>query len=452
MKTTARLITLLAVWVSVSTAGVLADVTIPYWSLPGYWSLSWYWSLSTGLVCTVMLSDLLWVLLLPVPSIARRCGTILALGVPAQVELQLETAGRHADRRPREIRLVLHDHHPPTLEAEGLPATLRLQSGEKASVYYRVIPTERGNFDFGRVAAWMRSPLGLWQRKVRGATQEPIRVYPNFQSLVRYSLVAIKNRVGQIGIHQYPRRGRGLEFHQLREYRFGDASNQINWKATSRRLKLISCEYQEEQDQQIMLLLDCGRRMRARDEMLSHFDLALNAVLLLAHIALRQGDSVGLMTFGGPERHLSPRKGISTVNTLLNSTYDIQPSVYASDLAQALEDCAKRIQKRSLMVLISNLSDQQPQNLLSVTRSLMKRHLVLYASLREEVIDRVVQTKVHDLPSALRLAAAHEFTERRSRELGLLRAEGILCVDTVPSKLAPALANTYLEIKAGRLL
>ena len=98
------------------------------------------------------------------------------------------------------------------------------------------------------------------------------------------------------------------------------------------------------------------------------------------------------------------------------------------------------------------MSDQQPQNLLSVTRSLMKRHLVLYASLREEVIDRVVQTRVRDLNSALRLAAAHEFTERRSRELGLLRAEGILCVDTVPSKLAPALANTYLEIKAGRLL
>ncbi len=449
MKTTVRLIMLVAVWVLASTAVVLADVSIRYWSL------------STGLLCTVLLSDLLWVLILPAPSMARRCGTILALGVPAQVELQLQSAGRHmfpSGRHPfhrlfrREIQLEIHDHHPPSLDAEGLPATLRLQPGKKASVFYRVIPTERGNFDFGSIAAWMRSPLGLWQRKIRGGVQESVRVYPNFQSLVRYSLVAIENRVGQIGIHQHPRRGTGLEFHQLREYRFGDASNQINWKATSRRLKLISCEYQEEQDQRIMLLLDCGRRMRARDEMLSHFDHALNAVLLLAHIALRQGDSVGLMTFGGPKRHLSPRKGVSTVNILLNSTYDIQPSVYASDLAQALEDCAKRVHKRSLMVLVSNLSDQQPQNLLGVTRSLMKRHLVLFASLREETIDRVVQTKVHDLNSALRLAAAHEFAERRSRELSLLRAEGILCLDSVPSKLATALANTYLEIKAGRLL
>jgi hypothetical protein len=63
-----------------------------------------------------------------------------------------------------------------------------------------------------------------------------------------------------------------------------------------------------------------------------------------------------------------------------------------------------------------------------------------------------MQTEPRDLGSALRLSAAHQFAERRSRELDLLRAEGILCLDTVPSKLAIALANTYLEIKAGRVL
>ena len=93
---------------------------------------------------------------------------------------------------------------------------------------------------------------------------------------------------------QRRRRGEGLEFHQLREYREGDSQRQIDWKATSRSGQLISREYQDERDQQIMLLIDCGRRMRAQDDELSHFDHVLNAALLLAYVGLRQGDAVGL--------------------------------------------------------------------------------------------------------------------------------------------------------------
>ena len=102
-----------------------------------------------------------------------------------------------------------------------------------------------------------------------------------------------------VGAHLRRRRGEGTEFQQLREYRLGDSLRQIDWKATQRARKLISRDYQDERNQQVMLLVDTGRRMLARDDGLSHFDHVLNAALLVAYIALRQGDVVGLLAAAG---------------------------------------------------------------------------------------------------------------------------------------------------------
>ena len=433
MKTSPRLVAVSAVWVLASVGHVIAALPV------------WIWILGSSALFVLAAADLAAAMLGPLPSVSRRCDGVLALGVPTDVELVLGGVRR-------KLRLEIHDHHPPALRAEGLPLALRLSPGEDITVSYRATPVERGRFLFGPAALWVGSPLGFWRRRGRGAEQDPVRVYPNFQSLVRYSLMAQDNRVGQIGIHRYPRRGAGLEFQQLRDYRFGDTPRQIDWKATSRRLRLISCEYQDEQNQRIVLVLDCGRRMRARDGALSHFDHALNAVLLLAHIAVRQGDAVGLSTFGGPQRSLAPRKGVGVVNHLLNATYDIQPTVYAADLAQALEDCSRGVRKRSFIVLVSNIGDEEPDDLVEAVRSLRRRHLVLLAGLHEDVIDRALETEVKDLDGALRVAAAHDLAERRAARLKRLRAEGVLCVDSTPAMLAAALANTYMEVKAARLL
>ena len=259
----------------------------------------WAWSISLLLFCIVLVFDFVWVLILPAPVIGRRLINVLPLGVAERVELRVKNPQNRA------CKMQIHDHHPPSFRATGLPLNVAIPPATEISAGYTIVPTERGEHRFDNAAAWMESRLGFWRRRIRGTNTVDVRVYPDYKPLVRYSLMTVENREGRLGIHKHRRRGTGLEFHQLRDYRFGDAPNCINWKATSRRLKLISCEYQDEQDQQVVLLLDCGRRMRAKDDNLSHFDHVLNAVLLLAHIALRQGDSVGLITFGGTSRQLS---------------------------------------------------------------------------------------------------------------------------------------------------
>ena len=317
---------------------------------------------------------------------------------------------------------------------------------------YRLRPTSRGNLQFGPVELRLDSPLRLWQRRVRVGEPSVLRVYPNFAALSGYALLATDNRLSDVGILQRRRRGEGMDFDQLREYREGDSLRKIDWKASQRMHKLISREYQDERDQQVLFLVDCGRRMRAKDDDCSHFDHALDATLLLAYVGLRQGDAVGLMTMSGEERFLAPHKSREMVNRILNTVYDLQPGLLTSDYYQAAVNLSKRLRKRALVVIISNLRDEDDDTLLPALRLLQKRHLVLFASLRERALDEAVDLPVRSFDDALTHAAAVDYRLRRDAAFRRLKQGNVVCLDVPPQRLAVALVNQYLDVKrSGRL-
>ena len=142
---------------------------------------------------------------------------------------------------------------------EGLPLTLTLPARRTAQTQYRYTPLQRGDVRFAGCDVRITGPLGLWEHQRFFDQVSNVRVYPNFAAVMRYTLLATDNRLSQIGIMQRQRRGEGLDFHQLREYREGDTQRQIDWNATARARKMISREYRDERDQQIMFLIDCGR-------------------------------------------------------------------------------------------------------------------------------------------------------------------------------------------------
>jgi uncharacterized protein (DUF58 family) len=238
-----------------------------------------------------------------------------------------------------------------------------------------------------------------------------------------------------------------MDFHQLREYRVGDSLRRIDWKATARMHRPISREYQDERDQVVVLLLDCGRRMTSVDGDLTHFDAALNAALLLAHVGLHHGDAVGAMTMAGEDRFVAPRKSPNTTNLLLNTLYDITPSLRTPDYYFAAVALMKRIRKRSLVVVLSNLRDEDDDTLLPALALMRRRHLVLFASLREAVLRDVLKARVHDLDSALTHAAAADYLQTRDASFRRLSQSGALVIDVEPSELPLALVNRYLDIK-----
>jgi len=405
------------------------------------------WAILAGAVLVLAALDLATALRLPAPALARRVAASLAVGVPSEVQLRIVNASG--------LRLAceVHDHHPASFECEGLPRRLALGPRQWAEVAYQARPVARGEAKFERTELRVFSPLKFWQVTRRVGEETPVRVYPNFRALARYSLLATDNRLSQIGVLQVRRRGEGMEFHQLREYRQGDSQRAIDWKATSRTARLIAREYEDEKDQRVLLVIDCGRRMAAKDDStddaLSHFDHTLNAALLLAHVAARQGDAVGMMTMGGVSRFSEPRKSVAAVNAILNRAYDIEPTLAVPDYEQAAREIMMRVRRRALVILMTNLRDEDDDTLLPAINLLKTRHLVVLASLREAILGRALSARVDSFDRAVTHAAAADYLAQRTRIFRRIGAAGVITLDVEPERLPIALVNRYLELKRG---
>ena len=279
-----------------------------------------------------------------------------------------------------------------------------------------------------------------------------MKVYPNYEPVIRFALLAMQSRESPMGIVRRPRAGSSRDFHQLRDYRDGDPLAQIDWKASSRRQMLISRDYQEQRDQSIVFLLDTGRRMRALDGGVPQFDHVLNAVLLVAYMALRQGDQVAVKSFGGSDRWLPPMKGNHVMPVLLNHLYDYQTTPAPSDFAGAVEQLMARQRRRSLVILLTNLRGEDGKELLPAMQVLASRHLVLLASMREGTVQDAFSTPVESFSSALRFLAADRYVQERREILASLGSSGILTLDSTAKDFPVALANSYFDIKAaGRI-
>jgi uncharacterized protein (DUF58 family) len=404
------------------------------------------WAVLAALLAAAALYDAWTALRLPAPAVARRAPNALALGVRTEIILRIFNSTKQV------LRCEVHDHYPPTLEAEGLPRSLLLNPSGWTEVRYQVRPVARGETRFGRAELRILSPLQLWQVTRYGGDEDGVRVYPNFRALAKYTLLATDNRLSQIGVLQVRRRGEGTEFHQLREYRQGDPQRAIDWKATARTARLIAREYEEEKDQRVLLVIDCGRRMASKDDELSHFDHTLNAALLLSHVALRQGDAVGMLTMGGIHRYLEPRKSIGAVHAMLNQVYDLEPTLAVPDYDHAAREVMRHLRRRSLVILLTNLRDEDDDTLLPALKLLRTRHFVVLASLREAIISRALSARVDSFDRAVTHAAAAEYLALRERVFRRIDAAGVIALDVEPERLPISLVNRYLELKReGRL-
>jgi uncharacterized protein (DUF58 family) len=257
-----------------------------------------------------------------------------------------------------------------------------------------------------------------------------------------------------VGAHVRRRRGEGTDFHQMREYRVGDSMRQVDWKATARMRRLISREYQDERNQQLVLMLDTGRRLMARETALantsatmSHFDHVLDASLVVAWLALRQGDAVDLLASGGDAAWVPPQRGSAAIDRLMRATYALQPRPVATDFLAAATDIALRQRRRSLVMLVTNLRDEDMDDVLAAVQLLRRRHVVCVASLRESALDAALAREVDDLPGALTAAATAQYLESRGAAHEALRSHGVRVLDVTCDALPAALVDTYLAVK-----
>ena len=378
-------------------------------------------------------------------SIERIIQSNLAIHRSAVIRLNI------VNQTQRQLVIKVIDTCPAELNPEVSDQFTHLKAGHQLHHEYNVIPTKRGSFNFESTSLIVRSRLRFWEFKLTLPVKSEVNVYPDFVAISRYLELAAKQHRAQLGMKLVARRGSGLEFEQLREYRLGDPLNHLDWKATARHQKLISREFQDERDQHICVILDTGMTMRIGDGELTAFDHALNALILLGYVALHQGDSIAVQFFGHTNKWFAPVKGANSIHTLLNSVFDVQSGPEASDYVAAAESFLTHQRKRSLVMLVTNTRETESE-IPSALRLLNKRHLTLLVNLRDSTIDEIPNREIEKFEDALLLSERAYFLQDRRRLLSQCAGSYHLGIDCRPQDLIVRLLNAYWQIKRSGAL
>ena len=403
------------------------------------------WEVVLGVLVLLSVLDGLWVNSFNSFTVQRLIPTTVSIFQRATVGLGVS--------HPYKLRIWVDvvDHVPTELNAEEKHNATWIGKGETVSFEYEIKPTQRGIHAIDSVGVLIRSPLTLWWKRRHIPVRNEVRVYPDFAVIARYLELLLEQRTNLLGLKQIQRRGTGLEFQQLRDYRQGDALNWIDWNATSKRRTLISRDFQDEKNQTLIFLLDTGRRLRSRDDDLTHFDHVLNAMVLLSYIALRQGDSVAALSFGLHNRWIPPESGVASMKRLLNSVFDLDSGPVTSDYVEMAERLQSHHRKRAMVILLTNIRDEDYE-LNVALQMLRQRHFVVLANLREQMLDRLQDQTIESFDDALSAAGASQYLRERTYLQRKCAKSSNLVIDSLPQELHVNLANAYWSIKrAGRL-
>lgn len=402
--------------------------------------------IADGVIVALALIDLAFIRRAGV-EVIREMPETLSLARPVTVTLEVRNSLK------RKLKLQINEALFEHAEAEGLPVQLDIGPGVVRRAQYRLKAMERGTKVLGEHYVRYASPAGFWTRQVKIPAETRLRVFPDVQAVRHYEMLARQDRD-----HRTSRlvrmRGGDTEFERLRDYLPDDEFRRIDWRSTARRRKLTVREFQLEKNQNIVFMIDCGRMMTATWDDLTALDYALNAVLMLSHVAIRRGDQVGLIAFDEKvTRLIKPQAGISASNRIIQGTYDLFPKMVESDYEGAFRTLKTHIKKRTLVVFISHAIDElTSRRIQALSRDLLPQHLPLCALLKDREVEARASKLATSEEEVCVQAAAAEMLLWRDRIHREMQRAGVLVLDVLHHQLTGSLVTRYLEVKARGLI
>jgi uncharacterized protein (DUF58 family) len=403
--------------------------------------------LTTSLLLTLFLTCAVLADVVFIPRdalrVKRNVPSILKQAQPFQVELTLLNQG--------ETAAVFQIVDSPPVQFTGAPQmiTVRLPPRRETVETYSLKSYHRGSFAFGAVFYRSTGPLGLIQRQAKIELPQQVQVLPDMSGEGSRDLQLALAGAFQAGRRKAARRGEGSEFESLREHQRDDDYRHIDWKASAKRGKLISRQYETERDQRLMILLDTGRLMSPKIGSYRKLDYAINASVHLAQIALHKGDLVGYAIFNDEMRAFAePKKGQAQMSHLVRNLTSLQATRLESDYASVFQHVLRRCSRRTLIVCFTDLSDaHSAESLLRAALPLMPRHLPVIVTVSNSEIVAVTRKVPENEFEVYRHVAATEIWTDYQRTLRGLRSRGVATVSVPAQELSTAAINEYLRIK-----
>jgi uncharacterized protein (DUF58 family) len=176
-------------------------------------------------------------------------------------------------------------------------------------------------------------------------------------------------------------KGRGVEFHEVREYQVGDDVRSVDWNVTARMGRPFVKRYVEERQLSLFFIVDLSASGRFGSTEKAKNDIAAELCALLAFSAIKNNDKVGLLIFTNKvELFIPPGKGTSHVLRIIRTLLCFEPSQPGTDIAGALEYLGRLHYKKSVVFLVSDFLDSAYQDAMQV---IARRHDLIAVSLRD---------------------------------------------------------------------
>ena len=329
--------------------------------LAGYASLS-----AVGLLAALALAQPELVALTAPFLLAVGAGLALAATprLSARIELESDRALEGEDVAARVVvesatpvdRLELFVNLPDGVDlVDGKnPVALRLSAGERRELELTLRARRWGAHMLGPLYTRTRDPLGFLVWEATAPTRPQLRTYPR-ENVLRRILQPRETQVFS-GNEVSRRKGEGIEFADIRPRGPGDPLNRINWRASARRNELWVNESHPERNTDVIIFVDSFAEARLGEA--STLDLAVRATSAVADAYVRRRDRVGLISFGGILRWLSPGTGLVQLYRVVDALLDTQ--IVLSYYWKEIDVIPRRmLPPSSLVIALSPLLDQR---------------------------------------------------------------------------------------------
>jgi uncharacterized protein (DUF58 family) len=372
----------------------------------------------------------------------------LSLGDENKVHLHIES---HYNTP---VFLNIIDEVPYQLQKRDLNFRVTIPAMNQTKIDYTIEPKARGVYKFHNINIFVSTILGLIERRFVIEAENEVGVYPSILQMRKHEFQMFSKSAANQGVKKIRRLGNTNEFEQIKEYVKGDDYRHINWKATSRRAKLMVNQYQDEKSQQIYCVIDKSRNMKMPFEGLSLLDHAINSSLVMSNVALRKGDKAGLITFSDKiGAQLKATRNAVQLRKIMEILYKQKTDFLESNYELLYQSIRRTIKGRSLILLYTNFESMYSlERALPILRKINQHYLIVTIFFENTEISNASEMECADVGDIYLKTFAKKFTSEKEMMVKELRKHGIQSILAKPDNLSVDSINKYLELKSRGMI
>jgi uncharacterized protein (DUF58 family) len=377
-----------------------------------------------------------------------------------------DTAEKFSNGDENPIYIHLENHYPFFLAIrviDELPVQFQirnhdirtsLQNNTAKTITYQLRPVKRGEYSFGALSVFASTIFGFASRRYIFDQDKMVPVYPSYLQMRQFELMAISNRLTELGIKKIRKIGQNREFEQVKEYVSGDDIRTVNWKATARRNNLMVNHYQDEKSQAVYSVIDKGRVMKMPFEGMSLLDYAINASLVISNIAIIKEDKAGIITFSNKVGTILPASKVhSHMRSILENLYNQKTGFKESNFDSLYIQIKRHVKGRSLILLYTNFETLAAlERQLPYLQRIAYNHVLVIIFFENTELKDLLEKPATNTEEIYLKTIAEKFAFEKKQIVKELTRHGIHAVLTTPKNLTVNTINKYLELKARGMI